>query len=86
LDDALPTLRPGGIVVMDNLSSHKNDRTLALFEKMGATVCFPPASSPDLNPIEKMWSKVKQCLRSTEARTVETLTVVVANALHRHAP
>ena len=76
-----PTLRPGDIVVMDNLSPHKNDRTLELIEQRGASVSFLPAYSPDLNPIEKMWSKVKQCLRSAEARTVETLIVAVAAAL-----
>ena len=49
-----PTLRPGDLVVMDNLSPHKNDLTLGLIEQAGATVCFLPAYSPDLNPIEKM--------------------------------
>ena len=54
---------------------------LGLIEAMGATVAFLPAYSPDLNPIEKMWSKVKQSLRSAEARTVEALTAAVAAAL-----
>ncbi|MCK5575805.1 MAG: IS630 family transposase, partial [Sphingomonadales bacterium] len=59
----VPTLRPGDMVILDNLSSHKNADTLALIEKTGATVKFLPAYSPDLNPIEKMWSKIKEFLR-----------------------
>jgi len=76
-----PTLRPGDIVVMDNLSAHKNDATLALIEQAGAKAAFLPAYSPDLNPIEPMWSKVKQLLRSTEARTGEALVAAIATAL-----
>jgi transposase len=76
-----PTLRPGDIVVMDNLSPHKHDATLALIEQTGATVAFLPAYSPDLNPIELMWSKVKQFLRSAEARTWEALVAAIATAL-----
>jgi len=76
-----PTLHPGDLVVMDNLSPHKNDLTLGLIEQAGATVCFLPAYSPDLNPIEKMWSKVKQFLRSAEARTCAELLAAIAAAL-----
>ena len=76
-----PTLRPGDIVVMDNLSPHKNAATLQLIEAVGATARFLPAYSPDLNPIEKMWSKVKQQLRSAEARTREALTEAIGAAL-----
>jgi transposase len=76
-----PTLRPGDLVVMDNLSPHKNDLTLGLIGQAGATVCFLPAYSPDLNPIEKMWSKVKQFLRSAEARTCAELLAAIAAAL-----
>lgn len=76
-----PTLRPGDIVVMDNLSPHKNDATLALIAHTGASVAFLPAYSPDLNPIEPMWSKVKQHLRSAEARTWESLLTAIAAAL-----
>jgi len=78
-----PTLRPGDLVVMDNLSPHKHDPTLRLIEDAGAAVRFLPAYSPDLNPIEKMWSKVKQCLRSAEARTKEELQAAIAAALAR---
>ena len=76
-----PTLRPGDLVVMDNLSPHKHDPTLQLIEQTGATVRFLPAYSPDLNPIEKMWSKVKQFLRGAEARTGEELQAAIAAAL-----
>jgi len=78
-----PTLRAGDMVIMDNLSPHKNDLTLELIEQAGATVRFLPAYSPDLNPIEKMWSKVKQFLRSAEARTQEALTAAIGAALRR---
>ena len=66
----VPTLRPGDLVVMDNLSPHKSDQTLALIVNAGAQVLFLPAYSPDLNPIEKMWSKVKPLLPEAEARTL----------------
>jgi transposase len=64
-----PTLRPGEGVVMDNLSPHKQDPTLQLIKQTGAGVRFLPAFSPDLNPIEKMWSKLKELLRSTTLAT-----------------
>ena len=76
-----PTLRPGDLVVMDNLSPHKHDPTLQLIGQTGASVRFLPAYSPDLNPIEKMWSKVKQFLRGAEARTWEELQAAIAAAL-----
>ena len=76
-----PTLRPGDVVIMDNLSPHKSDPTLALIEQRGAQVIFLPAYSPDLNPIEKMWSKVKNALRSAEARTRTTLVEAIGSAL-----
>ena len=76
-----PTLRPGDIVIMDNLSAHKSERTLELIEQAGARVLFLPPYSPDLNPIEKMWSKVKQYLRSAEARTEHNLLRTIGSAL-----
>ena len=81
-----PTLRPGDLVVMDNLSPHKHDATLQLIEQTGAAVRFLPADSPDLNPIEKMWSKVKQFLRSAQARTGEELQKAIAAALAASLP
>jgi transposase len=77
----VPTLRPGEVVVMDNLSPHKSEPTLALLTQAGAEVLFLPAYSPDFNPIEKMWSKVKACLRSAEARTREELFTAIGAAL-----
>jgi transposase len=81
-----PALRPGDVVVMDNLSPHKNDRTLALIRAVGASVEFLPAYSPDLNPIELMWSKVKASLRATEARTAPDLLTAIGQALRRVTP
>ena len=81
-----PTLRAGDTVVMDNLSPHKNDHTLALITQAGAKVLFLPAYSPDLNPIEKMWSKVKNYLRSAEARTQEALIEAIGLALRTITP
>jgi len=77
----VPTLRPGDIVVMDNLSPHKSDPTLALMTAVGAQVVFLPAYSPDLNPIEKMWSKVKGLLRTAQARTPADLVDAIGQAL-----
>jgi transposase len=77
----VPTLRRGDLVVMDNLTPHKNAQTLTLIEQAGAEALFLPAYSPDLNPIEKMWSKVKNRLRTLEARTGEELQAAIATAL-----
>ena len=76
-----PTLHPGDVVVMDNLSPHKHAPTLRLIEQTGAAVRFLPAYSPDLNPVEKMWSKVKQFLRSAQARTGKELQTAIAAVL-----
>ena len=76
-----PTLRKGDIIIMDNLSPHKSEPTLSLIEQAGAEVLFLPAYSPDLNPIEKMWSKIKACLRSAQARTQPALIQAIASAL-----
>jgi len=75
-----PSLCEGDIVVMDNLSPHKSGATLSLIEKRGAFVMFLPAYSPDLNPIEKMWSKIKSCLRTAEARTEQALLQAIRAA------
>jgi transposase len=82
----LPILRPGDIVVMDNLSPHKSDPTLALITQAGAQVLFLPAYSPDLNPIEMMWSKVKNGLRGAEARTPSELVAAIGQALAKVTP
>jgi len=76
-----PTLRPGDIVIADNLSSHKDSDAQEIIEQRGATLLFLPPYSPDLNPIEKLWSKVKQSVRGSKARTWETLAEAVAQAM-----
>lgn len=82
----VPTLRPADIVVMDNLGAHKNEQTVKLIEQAGATVLFLPAYSPDLNPIEMMWSKIKALLRTAEARTADALLRAIGQALQRVTP
>lgn len=79
----LPTLREGDMVVMDNLSAHKNAGTVALIESAGAEAVFLPPYPPDLNPIEMMWSKVKSVLRTLEARDPASLFEAVGAALAR---
>jgi transposase len=74
-------LRPKDIVVMDNLSAHKDPEVIAAIEAAGAVVCFLPPYSPDLNPIEQMWSKVKEILRSAKARTAGALLDAIGMAL-----
>lgn len=81
-----PALRPGDIVVMDNLSPHKQPKTLALIAAAEASVLFLPAYSPDLNPIEMMWSKVKALLRKAEARTHPDLLAAITAALRAITP
>ena len=76
-----PTLRAGDIVIMDNLGSHKSQIAQDFVESRSANYLFLPAYSPDFNPIEKMWSKVKQILKSIKARTQEELYAAVAKAL-----
>lgn len=76
-----PTLRPGDKVIMDNLAPHKDADTIALIAQTGAQALFLPAYSPDFNPIEKMWSKVKTSLRRAEARTKPELLKAIATAL-----
>jgi len=82
----LPTLRPGDLVIMDNLSPHKSDPTLALITNAGAQALFLPAYSPDLNPIEKMWSKLKARLRAAAARTPADLITAIGQALAQITP
>jgi len=69
----VPALRPGDIVVMDNLACHKTAAVARLIESAGATARYLPAYSPDLNPIEQLFSKLKAALRSAAARTVDAV-------------
>jgi len=77
----LPSLRPGDIVVMDNLPAHKRPMIRRLIESAGCELWFLPPYSPDLNPIEMMWSKIKQLVRGTEPRTFEDLVKAVFAAM-----
>lgn len=77
----LPTLTPGDVLVMDNLSAHKDGQALRMLKDAGVIVRFLPAYSPDYNPIELMWSKVKALLRKAEARTNEALLFAIRDAL-----
>ena len=82
LDQVLcPQLRAGHIVVMDNLRAHKIAEVREKIETRGATLLYLPPYSPDLNPIEKCWAKIKQALRTLKARTAETLDPAVTQAL-----
>ena len=82
LDEVLcPCLRPGQIVIADNLSAHKVDGVRERIETAGATLLYLPPYSPDFNPIEKAWSKIKQHLRKAKARTLELLEQAVSQAL-----
>ncbi len=76
-----PTLREGQVVVMDNLSAHKGERIRKLIEHRGCELLYLPPYSPDLNPIEEAFSKVKRLLRVIGARTKEALVEAIGKAL-----
>ena len=76
-----PKLQPGDVLVMDNLSAHKVKGVRELIEAAGAELLYLPPYSPDLNPIEKAWSKLKQLLRTAKARTAAALEQAIAEAL-----
>jgi transposase len=76
-----PKLKLGDVVVMDNLSAHKVAGICELIQARGAQLLYLPPYSPDLNPIEKAWSKFKQFLRGAKARTPETLDQAITEAL-----
>ncbi len=81
-----PALHPGDIVIVDNLSAHKDAKVKELIESRGAAIVFLPAYSPDLNPIEKMWSKVKEKIRSLAPRTYDSLLKDIGTALASVTP
>jgi transposase len=82
LDEVLvPCLRPGDIVVLDNLAAHRVGAVARTLRKAGAGVWYLPPYSPDLNPIEKVWAKVKAHVRKAKARTTEALWEAIAQAL-----
>lgn len=76
-----PSLRPGQVVILDNLSAHKNDQARTAIEAVGARLLFLPAYSPDFNPIELAFSKIKEHLRAAAARTADDLLTATAAAI-----
>lgn len=85
-DALVPTLRPGRVVVMDNLPAHKIAAIGKLIEGAGCRLVYLPPYSPDLSPIENIWSKVKQLLRSTAARAIPALGDAITAALASVTP
>ena len=81
-----PVLKPGDVVVMDNLSAHKPPAVREWIEKAGAEVLYLPPYSPDLNPIEKAWAKLKQLLREVKARSKQTLDQAITELLPSITP
>ena len=82
----VPELRPGDVVVMDNLASHKAAGVQAAIEAVGGRALYLPPYSPDLNPIENAFSKLKRLLRAAAARTVEGLWRAIGQLIDRFAP
>lgn len=82
----VPDLTAGDIVVMDNLSSHKGPKVRQLIEAAGASVLYLPPYSPDFNPIEKAFAKLKALLRKAEARTREALWTTIAALIETLTP
>ena len=82
----VPTLRPGDIVVMDNLSSHKSAGVRAVIEAAGASLLYLPPYSPDFNPIENAFSKLKAALRKAAERTVEGLWTTIGRIIPTFTP
>ena len=85
-DVLAPTLQPGDTVVMDNLPSHKGPRVRELIEAKGASLRYLPPYSPDFNPIEQAFSKLKALLRTAAARTVPDLWRAIARAFAAFTP
>lgn len=82
----VPTLRPGDIVVMDNLAAHKRPKAREAIEKAGCRLLFLPPYSPDFNPIELAFSKLKSMLRRACKRTVDGLWEFLGQALDAFEP
>ena len=82
----LPQLKDNDIVIMDNLSVHKNSFDVSKFEARNIKIKYLPAYSPDLNPIEKMWSKVKTNLRESQTTDVDALYLAIKDAIDSITP
>ncbi len=81
-----PTLSPGDLVILDNLSSHKHKRAAQLLEQIGVRLLFLPPYSPDFNPIEMAFSKLKGLIRKSAARTYDELWQAVGNVCNLFSP
>lgn len=81
-----PELKPGDVVIMDNLSSHKGPRVRDMIEAVGARILFLPPYSPDCNPIENAFAKLKAHLRKAAARTVDALWNAIGRLIHLFTP
>jgi transposase len=87
LEQALvPRLQPGHVVIMDNLAAHKVEGACQLLESCGAHLLYLPPYSPDFNPIEQAWSKLKQLLRGVKARVLDQLEPAIAQAIAAITP
>ena len=82
----VPDLAPGDVFVMDNLSSHKGPRIRQLIEAAGASLLYLPPYSPDFNPIENAFAKLKALLRKAAARTVDTLWAAIGHIIDAFTP
>lgn len=82
----VPLLRPGDVVIMDNLAAHKSPQAEALIQATGAWLLFLPPYSPDLNPIEMAFAKLKAHLRATSARTIDDLWMSIGNICRMFSP
>ncbi len=82
----VPTLKPGDVVIMDNLPAHKVSGVKEAIEAAGATRLFLPSYSPDFNPIEQAFAKLKAQLRKVAARTVDALWAAIAHAIELFTP
>ena len=82
----VPTLREGDVVIMDNLGSHKGKVVRELIRSTGAKLFFLPKYSPDLNPIEQVFAKLKHLLRKAAARTLDTVCAAIAEVLNAYTP
>ena len=82
----VPTLKPGDVVIMDNLGSHRGKQVRKAIRKAGAKLLFLPKYSPDLNPIEQVFSKLKHMLRKAQARSYDGLLDAIAWLLESYAP
>jgi transposase len=77
----VPTLKPGDVVILDNLGSHRGKAVRQAIRKAGARLFFLPKYSPDLNPIEQVFAKLKTLLRKTEARTLQAICTAIGEIL-----